>query len=493
MGSKKLTELAEAIPGAKLIGNGDTEISGVVYDSRVAKSGDIFVAIRGEKSDGHRFISSAISAGSSAVLGEEDLALDVPYIRAINSRHALGVVTSMLRDYPSLRRKVIGITGTNGKTTTSFLIKSILEAAGRQATLIGTVHYELRGEILKGERTTPEAPQIQDLIERTPEDGWVVMEASSHALALERLTGTYFDCAIFTNLSRDHLDFHATFEDYEAAKAKLFESLGDAKAHGKDPVAVINIDDPAGRRIAEIPSGRVTTYSALGDADFVLGAPRIEQGMSTLTIHTPSGDSIVRTGLIGDYNGMNVLAAYAAMDALGFEDSVIRRGIESLDTVPGRMEPIQEGQGFLVIVDYAHTPEALENLLGSLRKVTTGRLITVFGCGGDRDRGKRPLMAKAVAETADHSIVTSDNPRSEDPETIIEDIVKGFAGTTYERITDREDAIAHAIEIAKENDCVVIAGKGHEDYQIVGDTVLSFDDREIARKHLRRQMAARSK
>jgi UDP-N-acetylmuramoyl-L-alanyl-D-glutamate--2,6-diaminopimelate ligase len=489
-----LAELAEAIQSARLTGDGNPEICGVAYDSRKVKAGDLFVAVKGSTSDGHRFISFAIEAGASAVLGEDELSLEVPYVQVTDSRRALGVAASFLMDHPSLSRKVMGITGTNGKTTTSFLLKSILEAAGQKPTLIGTVRYELEGEALKCERTTPEAPEIQDLIERTIEGGWVVMEASSHALALERLTGTYFDCAIFTNLTRDHLDFHRTFEEYEAAKTRLFESLDDSKAKGKAPIAVINVDDPAGARIAKAVNCRVVTYSASKGAEFVLESVEISQGRSTIHITGPQGSSTMRTSLVGEYNGMNVLAAYAAAVSMGLEPAVVERGIESLESVPGRVESIREAQDFLVVVDYAHTPEALSNLLASMRSVTPGRLIIVFGCGGDRDRGKRPLMAKAVADMSDLAIVTSDNPRTEDPEQIIMETLKGFEGTDadYENIADREEAIAHAIEIAKKNDCVVIAGKGHEDYQIVGDRILEFDDREVARKYLRRK-AARSK
>lgn len=500
----KLGELAAVIgaQGRLSAAERDREISSLVQDSRKAGPGSLFVALRGSRVDGHRFVVQAVQQGAGAVVVEEGAVAAVPGDAAVivvqDTRKALAALAIKFHDHPSRRLKLIGITGTKGKTTTSYLVKSIIEAAGFTTGLIGTIEYRIGDRVLPAPNTTPESLDLQELLAGmvTQGAGYCVMEVSSHALALGRTDGCAFEAAAFTNLAPEHLDFHATMDGYFSAKRLLFTGLAQGKA------AVVNIDDPRGREIVEGTSARVVTYGVSALADI---RPRdtVRTAMNGLrfTARTPAGDIDIESGLVGGFNVSNILAAVGIGTALGFPKAAISSGIASMRAVPGRMERVDEGQTYGVVVDYAHTEDSLVALLAAVRGMAPRRVITVFGCGGERDRSKRPKMGVAALQGSDLVIVTSDNPRTEDPLAIIEEIEAGMtetgqrierpalasaAGKTpYLVVPDRAAAIAAAISLAESGDMVVLAGKGHEDYQIVGDIKHHFDDREEARKAIR--------
>ena len=484
----KLRELLRGVKTIEIDADPDAEIEGVAHDSRKVRPGYLFVCITGFRHDGHDFIPDAVSRGARIILSEKRLPpMDgVGRVRVEDSREALAIIASNFWRNPSSKLKVIGITGTNGKTTTSYLIRSILSRSGLRPALIGTIRYELGDKLLPAPNTTPDPIELQRLMGEAIGLGLksVVMEVSSHGLQLRRVDGVRFDVGVFSNLSRDHLDFHGTFESYREAKLRLFDLL---KPDGK---AVINADDPSAdifaRRAASNGADVVRFGLRCGGADVTASDIRFSIAGTSFVLHTPSGDVEVDLKLPGEYNVYNAMAAAAAAAAVGIGVEAIKEGLEAVTSVPGRFERVDLGQGFGVIIDYAHTPDALERLLRAVRKLTEGRVISVFGCGGDRDKGKRPEMGRISAELADHTIVTSDNPRSEDPMEIIEQIVAGMPpGSSYEVIPDRFEAIGRAIRMARPGDCVVIAGKGHEDYQIIGDERIPFSDREAALEHLR--------
>lgn len=482
-------------------------ITGLAYDSRAVQPGYLFVALRGLKADGHLFIQEAIARGAAAVVGETPppTAIGVPFISVPDTRIALSTLSARFYDEPYHDLKLIGITGTNGKTTTSYLIESIIKAAGATPGVMGTINHRCPGKEWRVPMTTPESLEIMKSL-RTMADGGVthvVMEVSSHALKQRRIEGCPFAAAVFTNLSRDHLDYHRTMEDYFEAKSLLFRSLGQCGAPGGvSPTAVINRDDPAGLTLAALTPAAVLTYGREPGCDITADQIRFHRGGLTALLHTPDGDIAVRSALVGTFNLHNIMAAAGAGLALGFEREAIAAGIETLHGVPGRLEPVPNTRGLTILVDYAHTPDALEKVLGALRPLTSGRLITVFGCGGDRDVGKRPEMGRVAAALSDVALITSDNPRSENPEEIIAQIEAGVLSTGRERIPEtpaawvagqrsapsrgylvdhnRRDAIARAVGMARPGDVVLIAGKGHEDYQILGAQTLPFDDRKVA-------------
>jgi len=475
------------------------EVTAVVQDSRQAAPGSLFVAVRGFHSDGHRFISQAVGQGAAAVIAEESAAVgsfpDTPVIRVPDSRKALARIAAKFYDYPSRRIKLVGITGTKGKTTTSYLAKSIIEAAGHRAGLIGTIDYRIGDRVYPAPNTTPESLDLQALLAGMAEQDarYCVMEVSSHALALGRTDECVFEAAAFTNLAHEHLDFHGTMEEYGAAKAQLFSSLTADKA------AVVNADDAFGSEIIKKTAARVITYGITENAD-VRPAGTVSHSISGLsfTVTTPAGKIGIESSLVGKHNTYNILAAVGLGIALGFSGEAVAAGIKQMKAVPGRMEKVDAGQSFGVLVDYAHTEGSLRSLLEAVREMAVGRVITVFGCGGDRDRAKRPMMGETALRGSDLVIVTSDNPRTEDPLTIISEIEKGMSGGSrtgeagrfakrsrpvpYLVIADRAEAIVRAIGLAERGDIVVLAGKGHEGYQIVGETKHHFDDREEARK-----------
>jgi UDP-N-acetylmuramoyl-L-alanyl-D-glutamate--2,6-diaminopimelate ligase len=472
-------------------------ISDVTDDSRRVKPGSVFVAVKGLQVDGHAYVRQALAAGASAVVIQEPSLKEtaaVPVIRVRDTRRALGLLASRLHHDPSARLRVIGITGTNGKTTVSYLCKGLLEAAGRRVGLIGTVAYQIGSERLTAAHTTPGAVELQVLLARMVEDGLdaAVMEASSHALALDRTAGCEFDVAVFTNLTQDHLDFHADMEDYFQAKLRLFVGLAAPGIKRGPKRAIVNLDDARGARVCSATIVPVWTYSVKQRADIQARDIRLSIAGTTFTAVTPAGQFQVESRLVGEHNVSNILAAVGVGLQEGLSPDTIRRGLLAVTTIPGRFERVEAGQDFSVIVDYAHTEDALGRLLAAARALKTGRIITVFGCGGDRDRGKRPKMGRVAAAQSDVVILTSDNPRTEDPMAIIREVEAGVragldpARTQYQMIADRKLAIEAAIREAKRGDMVLLAGKGHEDYQILGSTKIHFDDREVAREILAR-------
>ncbi len=483
--SHDLATLATDLPGAVVHGSGAVEVQSISHDSRHVSPGALFVAIRGQKADGNQFIDAALKKGAVAVASEEPPRADVPWLRVPSARIALASLAARLLDHPAQKLELVGVTGTNGKTTTAYLIDAALRAAGHSVGFLGTVQYRLGHQLMEAVRTTPESSDLQGLFAEMVKAGcrYAVLEVSSHALALERVHGCDFRCAVFTNLTRDHLDFHGDMDRYFVAKRHLFDTLLRPDGH-----AVINLDDPRSEELRQVARGRVWTYSQRGPAD--LSAERVELNTqhTRLLARTPAGAFEIETPLLGRFNVHNLLAALGAALALEIPVESAIHGLVSVAGVPGRLEQIRAGQDFSVIVDYAHTDDALRSLLETVRELGPRRVLTVFGCGGDRDRSKRPLMGAVAARLSDVVVVTSDNPRSEPPEAIIAEILRGMNGGRpgAERfvIEDRREAIAKAISLAGPGDAVVIAGKGHETTQTSRDRTLPFDDRQVARAAL---------
>ena len=464
---------------------GAAEITGLVYDSRAVESGSLFFCVSGFERDGHDFAAEAVARGAAALVVERPLGLGVPEAVAPSVRAAMGPAAVRFYGDPSAELRVVGVTGTNGKTTTAFLCKALLEAAdpGSSCGLLGTVKAVIGGVERAAGRTTPEAIDLQADFRamRDSGDGACAIEVSSHALRLGRAEGIHFAAAIFTNLTQDHLDFHADMEDYYKAKRRLFEA--------GPGVSVVNVGDPYGRRLAGGIEGAVT-FAVEGHADYSATDLRCDVQGCRFVLHTPAGMREVVLPMPGRFNVANALGALATVHALGADlDSLIgalARGV----SVPGRMEPVNEGQEFAVLVDYAHTPDSLENVLRAAREIAAGRVICVFGAGGDRDRGKRPLMGGIAARLADVVVVTSDNPRSEAPEAIVAEIVAPIAESAPHVEVDRRTAIERAIALAEADDVVVIAGKGHERGQELAEGVkLPFDDVTVAREVLSARIA----
>jgi UDP-N-acetylmuramoyl-L-alanyl-D-glutamate--2,6-diaminopimelate ligase len=484
--------------GAEVRGDASVEIEDLAYDSRRVAPGTLFFCFPGEKTDGHDFAAAAVESGAAALVVERPVDFDVPQAQVEDARAAMAPIAAAFHGDPTSELGVVGITGTNGKTTTAFLVRHLLESAGRHCGLLGTVQQVVGRQVEEVERTTPEAIDLQRTFDRMLDAGdeACAMEVSSHALVLHRADAIHFAVKAFTNLSQDHLDFHADMEDYFAAKRLLFAGEGGTPLiEIEGGVSVLNVDDPYGRRLAGELScgegGECLTYSAAGaDGDFSARDVSFDAGGSRFVCASPEGDLEVRTPLPGDFNVANALAALAVVHALGVDLSDAAAALANAEQVPGRFESIDEGQPFAVVVDYAHTPDSLENVLRAARRLTSGRLISVFGCGGDRDREKRPLMGRAGAELSDVAFVTSDNPRSEDPATIIEQIRAGIPDDARADVVieqDRRAAIGLALGRASEDDTVVIAGKGHEQGQeFEGGRKIPFDDREVAREELRR-------
>jgi UDP-N-acetylmuramoyl-L-alanyl-D-glutamate--2,6-diaminopimelate ligase len=488
----RLDELSPALPDAELRGDGGVEISDLAYDSRLVGPGTLFFCVPGARTDGHDFAPRAVESGAAALVVERPLELGVPELQVSDARAAMAPLAVRFCGDPTAELRVAGITGTNGKTTTAFLLREVLEGAGIQTGLLGTVKQIVGGTESEVVRTTPEAIDLQRTFRRMLESGdrACAMEVSSHALALRRTDGIRFEVAVFTNLTQDHLDFHADMNDYFAAKRMLF-----APAYGPGPAtSVVNGDDASGRRLAEEID--CVTFSASGAAaDYRATEVRFNASGSSFTCHSPSGEVEVSLPLPGHFNVENALATIAAADALGVGPERAAGALARSGRVPGRLEPVVEGQPFAVLVDYAHTPDSLENVLRAARRLTAGRLVCVFGCGGDRDREKRPLMGRIGAELSDLCVVTSDNPRSEEPEAIIAEILTGIpGGAEAENVVvepDRRAAIRLALERAGEDDTVVIAGKGHEQGQeFESGRKIPFDDRDVAREELRRLTSA---
>ena len=474
----KLAELLDDIKDYTLRGGGNHNISMITNDSRKVEKGGLFIAVPGFKEDGTGYIGDAVKRGAVAVVLEKkhinniELLPNVSYIFVNNARIANLLLARSFYKNPQREITLIGVTGTNGKTTVTYILESLLKAAGFESGVIGTINYRYKGELIKAENTTPDALFIYGLLRKMADSGvtHVVMEVSSHALYLNRVMPADYDYAVFTNLSQDHLDFHSNMEDYFKAKLKLFQGLRDS-SH-----AVVNADDEYGKRIHNYTKAKVINYAIKNDA-------KIKGSIISLSV---DGTEFImdgeryRTNLVGEHNVYNILAAYGVARLIGVDKNVVKKVVSSLKPVPGRFDRVRNSKGYNVFVDYAHTPDALEHLLSAANRVKKARIITVFGCGGDRDRGKRPLMGRVVENMSDIAIVTSDNPRTEDPLKIIEDIKKGLRKNNHIIIPDRREAIFKAIELAGKDDIVLIAGKGHEDYQILGDRTIHFDDKEVA-------------
>jgi UDP-N-acetylmuramoyl-L-alanyl-D-glutamate--2,6-diaminopimelate ligase len=484
------SELTSVMTDARVTNHADATITGIAYDSRDVTPGDVFIAMAGGSYDSHGFIDAAIKSGAVAVMAERDTGIvpaDVPYAVVPDGRRAMGEIAARFRGYPSRSLTLIGVTGTSGKTTVTHLIQAIFNAAGGNAGLIGTLGAQVGDTVLETKHTTPESVDIQRILREMADRGvkTVAMEASSHGLYQGRTLGCEFNCGVFTNIARDHLDYHETVEAYLDAKLILFRDY--PARSSKAFHAVINADDPLAGAVCAATNGSIITFGIDSPADVVASNISVtEESVSfdmtyhaaTVGIHIPIG---------GFFNVYNALAASAAALACGLDLDKISHALRNAPSVPGRFESIERGQDFGVVVDYAHTPDELENVLRTARELTNGRLIAVFGCGGDRDRGKRPIMGGIGAAMADAAVITSDNPRTEAPNAIIDDILQGVPKDALDRVTvrpDREEAIREALTSARAGDIVVIAGKGHEDYQIFADRTIHFDDREVAARIL---------
>src|SRR6266568_3096742 len=482
----QLKTLLAATPVRQVIGPHDRPVESIAYDSRRVQRNSLFAALRGEKTDGHQFIGQAIDKGASVIVAERQN--NDPRATCLvveNTRTALADLSAAFYGHPAGKLKLAAITGTNGKTTTTFLIKHICEKAGLRCGLLGTVRYEIGERVLPAIRTTPESLDLQELLAQIVNAGCraAAMEVSSHALAQDRTRGLEWNVAVFTNLTQDHLDYHGTMKNYFDSKAKLFTQLGNQQKKRK-PVAVVNIDDRYGEQLLQRIGKKVAviTYGMGVRADFRASNPRVEFSGTSYQLEAGGKSYLVRVPLIGRFNVLNSVAALAAANALGISlrDAVLSIGKSS--QIPGRLELVPAKRQFQVFVDYAHTPDALRNVLRTLRELEPHRLIVVFGCGGNRDREKRPLMGEMVDRHADYAIVTSDNPRKEDPNAILAEIEKGFRSSRYEKIVDRTEAIGRAVALARPRDMVLIAGKGHENYQEFADYTVPFDDIQVARR-----------
>ena len=473
-------ELISKLRIHRAYGNLNVPVKGIAYDSRRVLKDFVFVAIRGFSTDGHKYIKQALDNGACALVVEKPIQnLNVPWVQVDNTRMALAEISAAFYGYPCNEMEIIGITGTNGKTTTAFLMNAVLKNLGYKTGLIGTIYNIIGEEMFESINTTPESLNLQHMLSEMSSKGirHVTMEVSSHALSLYRTHGISFKAAIFTNLSQDHLDFHSDMNEYASAKAKLFEAAS---------LCVINRDDAWASQMIDASKGDVITYGIYNDADVMAKNIKIDSQGISFDVTGKYGNKNIKMKLTGKFNVYNALAAFSASMACGYEVEKVIDALEKVSTIPGRFELIKKGQPFAVVVDYAHTPDGLLNILLAAKNIVKNRLIAVFGCGGDRDASKRPVMGEIAAKHCDMVVITSDNPRTEKPSDIIEDIVEGVVRVKkqkevwYEVIENRKQAISYAIKNAKPGDVVIIAGKGHETYQIIGNTKHEFDDRKVA-------------
>ncbi|MDX8366782.1 UDP-N-acetylmuramoyl-L-alanyl-D-glutamate--2,6-diaminopimelate ligase [Cytobacillus sp. IB215665] len=489
----RLQEIASLFTIKRTEGNLETEITGLQMDSRKIVKGNLFICvpeIKGFLKDRHLFAKDAVKNGAAALIVEkdvEDVDVKIPKIFVKDARHALAIIASHFYNYPSHEMKLIGITGTNGKTTTSYIIDKILSDYNYTTGLMGNNGTKINGKVVPSDINTQEPPVLQHNLRRMRDcdTDYCVMEVTSQGLDMNRVLGCNFRTAIFTNLTQDHIDYHGTFEDYRNTKGLLFTRLGNTFNPNEKKYAILNANDPSYHYFRKIASSEVITYGINNDAD--ISATNINMTSKGIHFHlaTFKGEVDINLQLVGLFNVYNVLAAIAATLVEGIPLQSIKKSLSQLKSIDGRMEVIDEGQDYVVLVDYAHTPDALENVLTSIKDFATGRVITVFGCGGDRDTLKRPIMGNIASKYSDIVIITSDNPRSEDPHNIMTDINQGIIESPslqYDNIVNREEAINQAIKIAAKNDVVLIAGKGHEKYQILKDKTIQLDDKDIARK-----------
>lgn len=472
-----LSELAMA-SGLRYEGE-DTDISSIEYDSRKIKRGSMFCCIVGALFDGHTFAEGAVKSGASALLVERELPLSVPQIVVKNARKAMAEMAAAFYGYPQREMMMLGVTGTNGKTTTTYMVKAIAEQAGRKVGVIGTIRNMIGSESIHTDRTTPESVDLFRLLRMMADAhvDLVVMEVSSHALEQYRVHGIKYDVGLFTNLTQDHLDYHKSFENYLQAKKILFYN---------SKRAVVNGDDPYASRIMDGLTIPITTFGIRDRADISASDIDITTDGVQFDLHTPEGDVLMRLPIPGLFSVFNAMGAAGMALAVGMKLGSVKDGLESLTSVSGRLEPVKTNKGFSVFVDYAHTPDALENVLKTVREFSKGRVICVFGCGGDRDRAKRPIMGEIAGRFSEFAVITSDNPRTESPMAIIESIEEGVkrSGTKYTVVENRKEAIRYALSLAKPTDIVLIAGKGHENYQEINGTKYHFDDKEIVEELL---------
>ncbi|WP_169083315.1 UDP-N-acetylmuramoyl-L-alanyl-D-glutamate--2,6-diaminopimelate ligase [Paenibacillus sp. PL91] len=490
----RLKDVTELLATARLIGDGETEWNGIETDSRCISEGQLFICLRGHTVDGHLFAPQAAAAGAAALIAERQLDLPVPQIIVRDCRLAMAVIANYYYAYPSHALKLIGVTGTNGKTTTTYLIEQILNDQNRPTGVIGTIERRYAGLSFPMTSTTPQTLQLQRYLGEMRDAGtqYCAIEVSSHALEQGRVKGCRFRTAVFTNLTQDHLDYHETMSRYAAVKGLFFSRLGNeyAAQERERSYAVLNADDDAAAEYAELTASEVVTYGIDKEADVRASNIRITAQGTTFHVHTFRGETDVTLQMAGKFNVYNALAAISAVLLEGVELEAIAGSLSAIPGVPGRVEAVNAGQSFAVIVDYAHTPDGLENVLRAVQQFAEKRIICVFGCGGDRDRSKRPLMGSIAVKYADYAIITSDNPRTEPPELILKDIEDGLIKgkidpSTYELLADRKAAIQKAVEMASQGDVVLIAGKGHETYQDINGVKYPFDDRKVAKEAIR--------
>ena len=475
--------LKDLLRGLKVLnskGSIDVNIESIVYDSRNARKGSLFICIEGFKSDGHKYIDKAVNNGAKVFIVQKDVCVpaDITVIRVEDTRYALSHISDIYFNSPSKRFPLIGVTGTKGKTTITYMIKSILEDKNQKVGLIGTIENSIGDEKIVAERTTPESYDLQGLFDKMLKNkvDSVVMEVSSHALELHRVSRSDYDIGIFTNLSRDHLDFHNTFENYLNAKVKLFDMCKNG---------IVNIDNPYGKEVVKKAKCPILTFAIECNADIRATEIKMHPDSVEFTVNTPWGSSDVKVNIPGIFSVYNALAAIAACRLMNVSFEHIKAGLGRV-SVPGRAEVINTDKNFTIMIDYAHSPDSLENILSMVKGYAKGRVVSVFGCGGDRDKTKRPIMGEISGRIADFTIITSDNPRTESPEEILKDIEAGIEKTDSKYITipDRKEAIKYSIENAQKDDIIVLAGKGHETYQIFNDKTIHFDEREVIKEIL---------
>ena len=483
---KSLASLLDLLPKVQVLGSTEKVITDVTADSRTVQAGSLFIALRGATVDGHKFLAMAAQKGAVAALVEEvppEIPAGVTLLVVADTRAAMEIITPYFYDYPGKQLRMIGVTGTNGKTTTTNIIRTILRKAGHKVGLIGTINIMIEDQETVSHNTTPDVVDLQKNLYAMVCAGcdYCVMEVSSHALALQRVAGIEYDCAVLTNITQDHLDFHKTMENYRDAKSLLFEHLTDGNKPNKN--AVFNMDDASSSVIKERTKARVLTYGKGKDNDIYPLNFTVAPKAMQLALATPVGEMDLELKITGEFNVYNVMGAVAAMLAENISKEIIVSVLDGFAGVPGRFQLVEAGQPYTVIVDYAHTPDGLENVLHTARSITKGKLWVVFGCGGDRDNKKRPIMGGLALELADKVVVTSDNPRTEDPERIIDEIFTALqnvpAGKEVFRLSDRREAINFALAHAAAEDVIMIAGKGHENYQILKDRTIHFDDKEV--------------
>lgn len=490
----ELHTLVNVLPFAKIINdNGKIDIQSVEQDTRKVTNDTLFICIEGDKFDGHNFAHDAVKKGAVAVVANREIPdLHVPTIIVRDTKRAMAMLADVFYGHPSQQLFLVGVTGTNGKTSVSHIVDHIFNEAGKQTGLIGTLYTKIGEQKLETVNTTPDSITLQKTFQQMIQNGIdvVSMEVSSHALIQGRTWGCDYDVAVFTNLTQDHLDYHKTMDEYKKAKSLLFSQLGNQYSESRPKFAVLNGDDPVSDEYSRMTAANVITYGIENPSDVQAKNIRFTANGTSFDLETPVGHTTVETNLIGKFNVYNVLSAIAVGVAANLPIDTIVNSLRSFQSVPGRFELVKAGQSFPVIVDYAHTPDSLENVLQTVKSLSKdANIFCVVGCGGDRDRTKRPLMAQVACKYATNPIFTSDNPRTEDPKQILDDMVQGVKGLQYEVIQDRKEAIYHAIQNANNGDIVVIAGKGHEDYQIIGETKYDFDDRKVAKAAIEAKLA----